>query len=99
MFKAVDEHTIDKEAGQPIKVALKLMRLKDQFLREISTRDKKFHQEHVMHILQTYPQIGSPTLGSWPDEVMDVEADTIGQLTKANAEKFYLLVMPLGITT
>ena len=31
-----------------------------------------------------------------PDEVVDVEADATGQLTKANAEKLYLLVMPLA---
>ena len=96
VFKAVDEHTIDKETGLPIKVALKLMRLKDQFQREISTRDKEFHQEHVMHILQTYPEVGSSTFDSCPDEVMDVEADVTGQLTKANAEKLFLLVMPLA---
>ena len=96
VFKAVDEHTVDKETGQPIKVALKLMRLKDQFQREISTRDKEFNQEHVMHVLQTHPQVGSSTFDSWPDEVTDVEADATGQLTKANAEKFYLLVMPLA---
>ena len=96
VFKAVDEHTIDKETGQPIKVALKLMRLKDQFQREISTRDKEFNLEYVMHILQTHPQVGSSTFDSWPDEVVDVEADATGQLTKTNAEKFYLLVMPLA---
>ena len=96
VFKAVDEHTLDKETGQPIKVALKLMRLKDQFQREISTRDKEFNQEYVMHILQTHPQVGSSTFDSWPDEVVDVEADATGQLTKANAEKLYLLVMPLA---
>ena len=96
VFKAVDEHTIDKETGLPIKVALKLMRLKDQFQREISTRAKEFNQEHVMHILQTYPEVGSSTFDSCPDEVMDVEADATGQLTKANAEKLFLLVMPLA---
>ena len=96
VFKAVDEHTIDKETSQPMKVALKLMRLKDQFQREISTRDKEFHQEHVMHILQTYPEIGSSTFDSWPDEVVDVETDATGQLTKTNAEKLFLLVMPLA---
>ena len=37
VFKAVDEHTTDKETSQPIKVALKLMRSKDQFQREVST--------------------------------------------------------------
>ena len=31
-----------------------------------------------------------------PDEVMGVEADATGQLTKANAEKLYFLVMPLA---
>ena len=96
VFKAVDEHTIDKETGQPIKVALKLMRLKAQFQREISTRDKEFSQDHVMNILQTHPKAGSSTFDSWPDEVVDAEADATGQLTKANAEKLYLLVMPLA---
>ena len=96
VFKAVDEHTIDKETGQPIKVALKLMRLKDQFQREVSTRNKEFNQEYVMHILQTHPVVSSSTFESWPDEVVDVEADATGQLTKSNAEKFYLLVMPLA---
>ena len=52
VFKAVDEHTIDKETSQPIKVALKLMRLKDQFQREISTRDKGFNHEFVVNVLQ-----------------------------------------------
>ena len=96
VFKAVDEHTIDSETNQPIKVALKLMRLKDQFQREISTRDKGFNQEHVMHILQTHPQVASSTFDNEPNEVVDVEADATGQLTKTNAEKFYMLVMPLA---
>ena len=52
VFKAVDEHTIDSETSQPIKVALKLMRLKDQFQREISTRDKGFNNQMVMNVLQ-----------------------------------------------
>ena len=52
VFKAVDEHTIDKETGQPIKVALKLMRLKDQFQREISARGKDFNNQMVMNVLQ-----------------------------------------------
>ena len=52
VFKAVDEHTIEMETGQPIKVALKLMRLKEQFQREISTRDKGFNPDRVMNVLQ-----------------------------------------------
>ena len=96
VFKAVDEHTIDKETGQPIKVALKLMRLRAQFQRELAARDKEFNQDYVMHILQTHPEVGSSTFDSWPDEVVDVDADATGQLTKTNAEKLYLLVMPLA---
>ena len=52
VFKAVDEHTIDNETGQPIKIALKLMRMKDQFQREISARDKGFNNQMVMNVLQ-----------------------------------------------
>jgi hypothetical protein len=48
VFKGVDEQTIDKETSQPMKVALKLMRLKAQFLREISARDKEFNYEFVI---------------------------------------------------
>ena len=96
VFKGVDEHTIDGETQQPIKVALKLMRLKDQFQREISTRVKGFNHEFVMNVLQTHPEVDSSTFVSWPDDVVDVEADATGQLTKINAEKLYLLVMPLA---
>ena len=96
VFKAIDGQTIDKETNQPIKVALKLMRSKDQFQREHSARNKGFNYDYVMQILQTHPEVGSSTFDNWPDEVVDVEADATGQLTKANAEKFYLLVMPLA---
>ena len=95
VFKGEDMGRLD-DNRQPTKVALKLMRLKDQFRREISIREKGFNQEHVMHILQTHPEIGSSMFDSWPNEVVDVEADATGQLTKANAEKLVLLVMPLA---
>ena len=52
IFKAVDEQTIDSETQQPIKVALKLMRLKAQFERELSVRDKGFNHEFVMNVMQ-----------------------------------------------
>ena len=52
VFKAVDEHTIEMETQQPLKVALKLMRLQSQFLREISARDKGFNPDCVMKVLQ-----------------------------------------------
>ena len=96
VFKAVDEQSLDPETQQPIKVALKLMRVKAQFLRELSARDKGFNHEYVMNVLQTQPEVDSSTFDNWPDEVMDVEADATGQLTKTNAEKLFLLVMPLA---
>ena len=96
VFKAVDEQSLDDETQQPIKVALKLMRVKAQFQRELSARDKGFNHEFVMNVLQTHPGVDAATMISWPDEVMDVEADATGQLTKTNAEKLYLLVMPLA---
>ena len=92
VFKAIDERTIDHETGQPVKVALKLMRDKAQFQRELTARDKGFAHEYVMNVLQTHPHLVD--LDKWGEEVA-VEADATGQLTKANAEKLFLLVMPL----
>ena len=55
VFKGVDEQTIDSETSLPIKVALKLMCFKDQFLRENSARDKGFNPDRVMNVLQHKP--------------------------------------------
>ena len=52
VFKAVDESIIDSETQQPIKVALKLMRLKAQFLRESEVRSKNFSHDFVVNALQ-----------------------------------------------
>ena len=49
-----------------------------------------------MNVLQTHPEVGSTAMESWKDDVNDVEADPTGQLTKTNAEKLFLLVMPLA---
>ena len=96
VYKAVDEKTIDSETQQPMKVALKFMKKKSEFLREISARDKRFRSELVMNILHVHPEIGSPVYFKQPDEITDVDADATGQLTKTNAEKLFLLVMPLA---
>ena len=96
VYKAIDEKTIDNETQQPMKVALKLMKKKSEFLREISARDKGFRSELIMNILHVYPEIGSSIYFNQPDEIIDVEADATGQLTKTNAEKLFLLVMPLA---
>ena len=51
VFKAVDEHIIDKETSLPLKVALKLVRKKTPFLREMIARDRGFSDEFVVNVL------------------------------------------------
>ena len=73
------------------------MKKKSEFLREVSARkDKEFRSDLIMNILNVHPEIGSPVYFNQPDEVTDVITDTSGQLNKANAEKLFLLVMPLA---
>ena len=57
VFKAVDEHIVDKETSLPLKVALKLVRKKTPFLREMKARDRGFSDEFVVNVLAS-------TLGS-----------------------------------
>ena len=53
VFRAVD----DEEMGKPI--ALKLMKNKAQFRRELTTRVKGFDQQFVMGVLKTFPEVDS----------------------------------------
>ena len=95
MFKAIDEHDIDRETNQPRKVALKLMRRKDQFNRELATRECQFNSDYVMDVLRTHPS--EEQRNGWPKVVTDIVVDPItGTLKKADAEKFFLLVTPLA---
>ena len=74
------------------------MRVKAQYSRELSARDNKgFSPEYVMNVLQTHPAlISMEFLMKSIDVVTEDEADVshIGQFTKTNAEKLFLLVMP-----
>ena len=96
VFKGVDDLAIDTETGEPTRVALKLMRVKAQFERELTARAKDFLSEHVINVLQTFPSPSS--ILTMPDEVVDVELDVDSglQLKKDDAEKLFLLVMPLA---
>ena len=95
VFKAIDEHDIDGETNQPRKVALKLMRRKDQFNREMAARESQFNSDYVMNVLRTHPS--EEQKNGWPEVATDIIADpTTGMLKKADAEKFFLLVMPLA---
>ena len=55
VFKAVDESDIDKETNQPRKVALKLMRVKAHFVRELNARRSGFNEQHVMGLYRSHP--------------------------------------------
>ena len=93
VFRAEDEHTIDDETKLYKKVALKLMRMENQFQREISIREKEFKHDFVVNVLLSHePKVRN----NQSDELIDIEADATGQLTKANAEKLFFLVMPLA---
>ena len=95
VFKAVDEHYIDEETHQPQKVALKLMRHRDQFKRELNSRESGFNPDYVMDVLRTHSS--EEQSNGWPEVAPDIVADPIsGTLNKADAEKFFLLVMPLA---
>ena len=61
VFKAVDEHIIDKETSLPLKVALKLVRKKTPFLREMKARDRGFSDEFVVNVLPTTVEEGLPS--------------------------------------
>jgi serine/threonine protein kinase len=92
VFKASDDYDRD-EAGVPRQVALKLMRKKVHFMREINARNADFSKEFVIHILERYPT--DEEVQHWPDEV-DVDPNKLTTVTKSDAEKFFCIVMPLA---
>ena len=48
---------IDPSSGEPMRVAVKLMRIQSQFRRELAARDREFNRELVMDVLQTCPKL------------------------------------------
>ena len=94
VFKAFDEEDRD-DAGNPRPVALKLLRYKTHFLREIQCRSVGFEQEFVVDIIKTFPSTPEE-IESWPD-CAGIDAFTaVNTLTKKQADSFFCLVMPLG---
>jgi hypothetical protein len=83
LFKAVDENTIDPETSQPLKVALKLVRQKTPFMRELALRNRfNFSNDYVVHVLQARFSALPPGLVAtwpegWPEEVEGDEADVV----------------------
>ena len=96
VFKAQDEWTMDESTGKPIRVALKLMRFKSQYIREIEARKANFSTEYIIDVLSFYPAFSE--LNNWSDEVQyDKEGFlSTGKLSKQEAEKLFCVVMPLA---
>ena len=101
VFKAVDTLVLD-ERGQPSPVALKLMAVKDQFNRELTARLKgQFDDEFVVTVRTSHPQLittGGIVSGidDFPNVVEEDESDEKIRPTKTNAERYFLVVMPLA---
>ena len=105
VYKAIDEKNpdIDEFTGQPIprRVALKLMRRKDQFFREIEKRNHSFNAEAVVDILETFPSLNDPTFAARSDvtDSTPFEFSANGTMlgdTKLRIESYFLVVLPLG---
>jgi serine/threonine protein kinase len=100
VYRAVDEAILDA-SGHPIRVAIKLMRFRDQFSHEIEMRNCGFDSEMIVDILCCNPSADCSIL-DYPEEVT-VDFDAIGhpsssacKTTKALAEQVYCTVMPLA---
>ena len=86
VFAALDIHDLDA-ASKPRPVAIKLMRIRARFQREIDARGQSFDSTFVMPILRTH----EPSDGAPPSAF-----DGVDMLTKEEAESFYALVMPMA---
>eukprot|EP01030_Chromulinospumella_sphaerica_P034340 gene34340-biopygen9396 len=87
VFKAFDEQTKQR-------VALKLMVNKDQFLREVKTReDAHFEEEHVIGILSHHPlDLSESSMAAYPDQI-DLGS---GPLSKSLVESMFAIALPLA---
>ena len=102
VYRASDEQDLD-ESKQPKKVALKLMRIKSQYKREITTRERGLSKKHVVLIKKTLPLVTD--IDSW-DEELDIDCNNKNDsnnsnsgetfLTKVHAEMMFCVVMPLA---
>lgn len=93
VFKAFDEENVD-DAGNAAPVALKLMRMKGHFMREINARKHDFSVDYVVDIVARFPATDDE-VGSWPD-IAGADTNERLNITKAEAEKFFCIVMPLA---
>lgn len=91
VFKVIDE----LDGGK--RVALKLMRNRDQFLREVKIRQEAaLHAEFIIPVLRSHPEISD--IENIEQMMIPPEEESIdsSQLTKASVEKMFCIVMPLA---
>ena len=95
VYRAHDMKDPDANSN-PRQVALKVMRVKAQFLREISVRKYDLDKEFVVPIIRTYPDYESLTdANSDVDPALKAKAAS-GNNSRDVVETFYILDMPLA---
>jgi ankyrin repeat protein/serine/threonine protein kinase len=95
VFKGMDESVLDTNGNyQP--VAIKLMRYKSHFLKEITSRKaNQIDDEFVVQVLAHYP----PTMeeaDNWPEDIGHNDFGQEFSITKSQAEKMFCVVMTLA---
>jgi ankyrin repeat protein/serine/threonine protein kinase len=95
VFKGVDESVMDKNGNyQP--VAIKLMRYKSQFLKEITSRKaNQIDDEFVVQVVSHYPPT-TEEAESWPEDIGHNDFGQEFSMTKSQAEKMFCVVMTLA---
>jgi serine/threonine protein kinase len=96
VYKAIDERLSSPLNSQSF-MALKLMKVKSQFRREICIRNHHFLSDYVIGIIRTHPHIDDFHSGEGMDEISD--DDNHGVMTKQRAERFYCVVFPYADRT
>ena len=106
VYRAVDETVLDSTTEEPLRVALKLMRVRSQWQREILSRKCNIGENDLVEILRHYPaDCNSNSLPEVIDRVFvqsnsfdDVEDNSADNfmLSNEDVESLYCLVMPLA---
>lgn len=97
VYKCFDDKVLD-EYGNPTRVVLKLMRVKEHYKQEIQLREKNFSSTFVLNVLDNYPPIKE--IDAWPDisslSIENAGTVMLSVMTKSVVEQFFCIVMPLG---
>jgi serine/threonine protein kinase len=93
VFKAVDLSQID-ENGEPKPVAIKLMRFKSHFLKEIRLREeRKLNNDSIIQVIEHFPR--EENIDSTPEDAGIVETGG-STISKSEAEGLFCIVMTLA---